>query len=372
MGAVSRQPVEQLVERADIGVGSDDEVSSDADALRAVYGSRWVLIPHGYGHASAQARDVLGHGLVPIDIDSSDPTRVVHEVGEFARLTTKMMVKLLDETVFVGEAFAIEAAELPLRHLRRLCHAIVRLSTAPPFPVTWAAPAATKTAACVLGALGDDLRTLADLRRGLNDEFTDAIWTVSGRRRTARRELTAVTRSGRPATNPKRALGMLRHARALNETVAASWSTATGHLGHFAASSLPDVDGANEALSGVTDIHRALGDSLDEDALRALAAADAFVADELLKPARAITTVIDAWELRANRFGGFDPTRHTAAQLWAWSLDVDEGLATLAKLKDVTSPLRANVRSAGHILEDAIRRDRIHRFCEAASEAISA
>src|SRR5256885_8254058 len=124
MGAVSRQPVEGLVERSQLGVRSDHEVTDDADALRTVYRGRWVLIPHGFGPSAAQARDVLEHGLVPIDVDRSDPTRVIQEVGEFARLTTKMTAKLLDETVVVGEAFAVDACELPLRHLRRLCQAI--------------------------------------------------------------------------------------------------------------------------------------------------------------------------------------------------------------------------------------------------------
>ena len=95
---------------------------------------------------------------------------------------------------------------------------------------------------------------------------------VSGRRVTARRELAAVTRSGRQPVDVKRSLAMLRRAREINARIETSWNAVSGHLGHFAARGIPDVGGAKEALNGVMELQQALGDALDQRALRALAA----------------------------------------------------------------------------------------------------
>ena len=89
MGAVSLQPAPTANVDGDPSSERDERelVSKDIAALRDIYGPRWVFVPHGYGEAAVHAREVLEHGLIPIDIDRSDPVRVTTEVGAFARIT---------------------------------------------------------------------------------------------------------------------------------------------------------------------------------------------------------------------------------------------------------------------------------------------
>lgn len=372
MGAVHVQADDDVLDHAAAPLSEDDRhlVVDDATVLREAYGSRWNRVPTGFGEEAERARAALTSGLVSIELDRADPMRVAQEIGSFVRSTSQMTSLVLAEALVLGDAFGTELSALPLRRLRRLCRAIVRLSEAPPFPAGWASPSSTHAASIVLSTLGEHLRALADIRRTMYEEFTEDVWSIKGRGVRARHELAALTRSGKPPAHPKRSLLMLRQGRELESVIDDAWEAVSGHLGHFAVRGIPDVDGANEAIVAVRDLQIALGDELHVERVRALAAADAFVSDELLQPARAIAAAIDAWELKANTFGGVDPTGGSVEDIWLWAIGVSRALDLLGALRDATAPLRSGTRTAGEILDDAIRRDRVHRICETIPTAV--
>jgi len=366
MGAVHVQVDDDVLART-VGPLSEDDrhkVTDDTSALRSAYGARWNRVPTGFGEEAARARDALSSGLVSLDLDRADPMRVAQEVGPFVRTTSQMTSLVLAEALGLGDAFGCELSTLPLRRLRRLCRAIVRLSEIPPFPASWAAPSSTHAASVVLSTLGEHLRALGDIRRTMYEEFTEDVWNITGRGVRARRDLAMLTRTGKPPAHPKRSLLMLRQGRELESVIDDAWEAVSGHLGHFAVRGIPDVDGANDALAAVRDLQLALGDELRADKVRALAAADAFVSDELVQPARTIAAAIDAWELKANTFGGVDPTGGSVEDIWLWAISVSRALDLLGALRDATAPLRTSSRTAGEILDDAVRRDRVHRICD--------
>lgn len=333
------------------------QLADELDDLRATYGSRWNRIPEGFGERAAHVRDALTAGFVPIDVDDADPVRLIQELGAFVRTTSETATELLAETRVLSEAFATDLSELPLRNLRQLCRGIRRLSSTPPAPLSWATPSGARGASAVLAALGEDLRALSSIRRELYEEFTEEVWTISGKRVRARHELTAVTRSGLPPSRPKDALALLRRGRELNAGIEAAWATVSDRLGHFVTAGIPDIDGATAALAGVCELHAALAGVLHVDRLRNLIAADAFVSPELTAPARSIASTIDAWESRAKTVNAVEPLSRSAEALWVWAIETEDIVAVLTSLKDVTAPLRARVRSVGQILDDVVRRD---------------
>jgi hypothetical protein len=372
MGAVHVHAEDDVLER-EAGPLSDDDlhrVADDTTILRDAYGSRWNRVPTGFGEEAERARAALSSGLVAIELDRAEPMRVAQEIGAFLRTTSQMTSLVLADALVLGDAFGAELSTLPLRRLRRLCRAIIRLSEAPPLPPTWASPSSTQAAGVVLSTLGEHLRALADIRRSMYEEFTEDVWSITGRGIRARRELAPLTRTGKPPSHPKRSLLMLRQGRELEGVIDDAWEAVSGHLGHFAVRGIPDVDGANEALAAMRDLQMALGDELRVDKVRALAAADAFICDELMQPARAIAAAIDAWELKANTFGGVDPTGGSVEDIWLWAISVSRALDLLGALRDATAPLRSGARTAGDILDDAIRRDRVHHASQTIPTAV--
>jgi hypothetical protein len=341
------------------------ELGADLDRLRAVYGERWPRIPTGFGERAASVRAMWTSGLVPVAVDDADPVRVTHELRAFVDATATMIDAVVNDMTLLGEPFRADLTALPLERVRQLCKAIVRLAAAPQPTQSWAAPAGAEAADLVLATIGDDLRSLAAIRRELYDEFTDDVWLVTGRGARARRQLAPATRSGHAPVSAKRALTLIRRGRELNGAIAGAWTAVSGRLGHFATAGIPDVDGAVASLQSVRAIHTALGAALDVDALRALIVADAFVADELLAPARAIATCIDSWEPRARSVGAVAPMTHTLAALRTWTVDTDDALTVLSTLKEATAPLRSSIRTVGQILDDAVRRDLVRLLTDA-------
>lgn len=338
------------------------------DELRATYGSRWRRVPFGFGERAAGVREAWVDGLVPVDVDQADPVRVIQELGAFARTTSVMAVDVRTEARILGEPFGADLTTLPLARLRQLCRAIVRLSVAPRATTAWASPAEAHAASIVLAALGEDLRALADVRRELYDEYTEEVWQVEGRGVRARRQLAAATRSGHAPTDAKRALTLVRRGQELSAGIDAASTAVSSRLGELATAGIPDVDGAAEALSATRELHEALGEALDVERLRALITADAFVADELVLPAKSILTHIDAWEARARAVDAVEPLAKSAEDLWLWAVDTENALRVLSELKSATSPLRVSTRTVGQILDDAVRRD-LARLIDASGPA---
>jgi len=98
--------------------------------------------------------------------------------------------------------------------------------------------------------------------------------------------------------------------------------------------------------------------------LAELAAADAFISDEVEVPATAISMTIDSWAAKAKRTRVATPMELSALDLARWAEDTGESLALIRMLKTTTAPLRSTVRSAGELLDDAIARDRIAELCD--------
>jgi hypothetical protein len=232
-------------------------------------------------------------------------------------------------------------------------------------------------ASMTLSALGDDLREVGALRREIYEEFSEDVWTLacaknpptvdrwwqSARRSRVRRRLASVSRHGRPTTDVKHAIAVLRRTNELEANIDRVWIAASSHLGEYADAGIPDVDGATEALAALHDLHLALGDRLDPETLRSLCAADAFVCPELITPATEISLIIASWRSRTKQLNVVDAISYSAPQLQRWAADVAESLELLSTLRDTTGPLRANTRTVAEIFDDVIVRDNVHRLC---------
>ena len=362
------------------GTLSTDErrqLAESVAALREAYGPRWTRVPHGLGDQALRARKVLTTGPLAIRPDAADPVRTIQEMGAFAKDTAEMAGRLLGQASYLGEVFGADISDLPLARMRRLSRAVLRLSEAPVPEPGWAYPSMAHAASMTLSALGDDLRELGTLRREIYEEFSEDVWTLacaknpptvdrwwqSGRRRRVRRHLATVSREGRPTTDVKHAVAVLRRTNELEANIARVWTAASSHLGEYAEAGIPDVDGAAEALAALHDLHLALGDRLDPEKLRGLVAADAFVCPELTGPATEVSLIISTWRSRTKQLNVVDAISYSAPQLQRWAADVADSLELLATLRDTTGPLRASTRTVAEIFDDVIVRDNVHRLC---------
>jgi hypothetical protein len=134
------------------------------------------------------------------------------------------------------------------------------------------------------------------------------------------------------------------------------------HLGWFADATVPDIDGARSALAAVQQLHDALGDRGNPTKLADLAAADAFVSEEVTSVADAIGDAVSAWVGLAKRFHGPDPLAFTAPELSQWAIVTAQSLEVVRVLKETTATLRQRTRNVGELFEDAAARDRVHQL----------
>ena len=353
------------------------QLAESVSALRDAYGPRWTRVPYGYGEQALRARKILTTGPLAIRPDEADPVRTIQEMGAFAKDSAEMAGRLLVQASYLGEVFGNDISGLPLARLRRLSRAVVRLAEAPVPEPSWAYPSMAHAASMTLSALGDDLREVGALRREIYEEFSEDVWTLacaknpptvdrwwqSVRRSRIRRHLTSVTRDGRPTTDVKHAIAVLRRTNELEANIDRVWTAASSHLGEFADAGIPDVDGAVEALAAMHDLHLALGDRLDPEKLKSLVAADAFGCPELMGPATEISVIIASWRSRTKQLNVVDAISYSAPQLQRWAADVAESLELLSTLRDTTGPLRASTRTVAEIFDDVIVRDNVHHLC---------
>src|SRR3954452_922916 len=307
------------------------ELADGAASLRATYGERWTQVPLGFGEAALRARDVLTAGLVTVDVETADPVRVVQDLSTFAGETAATAAQILTEAALLGEALGSDLSSLPIAQLAAVCQSLLRLAEAPAPNPSWAHPAQARAASMVLGAVSDELREVATVRRWLYDEFSEDIWglscakrppSVDGlrdclRRHRAKSQLSTVNHTGNPV-DVKAAISALRRAHELTVKIDGARATLRGHLGSVATAGIPDVDGATEALGAIRDLQIALGDRLEVECLRGLAAADAFVCDELTRPATQIMTTIAGWRPIADQLHAVDATSLSPEELAEW------------------------------------------------------
>ena len=353
------------------------QLSDDITMLRGTYGPRWTLIPVGQSGRARTAREVLATGIVRIDPDTADPVRLPQELGPFAKETAEAVDLVLTEASYLGEALGADLSGFALRDLRQLSRAILQLSDAPPPNPSWASPSSAHAASIVLSTLGQDVRAARALHNELYTDLTESVWDLDSvkrlpnkswrrplQRRRLRADLASVSRSGRPVTNLKATLIKLRHAVQLRAQIDETCSALAAHLGWFATSGIPDVDGAAQSLAAMQRLQSVLGDHLDRNRLHDLGAADAFVSEELTVPALAVLSTIDAWAARARQLAGPDPLRSTPLELSRWAAEATTSLAVVVELRDATAPLRPSARMVGQILDDAIVRDRLDAMCQ--------
>jgi len=352
------------------------QLAEDTASLLHTYGERWPQVPRHHGVLASQAKEILASGIVPVRPETADPVRVLQDLDPFVKFTSESAQQLLEHASLLGEALGSDLSGLTLGNLRRLCHAIFRLSDAPPPNPAWCRPAAAYAASVALGALGDDMRAATALYQQLYEDFTEEIWDLPSIRRhsavdrwwqaAARRrlkaELASVSRTGRPPTNVRATMATLRRALALRKDIEVAWTSMRGHLGWFADAPMPDVEGASASLAAVQELLAALGERADVARLMDLAAADAFVCAELSGPASEITDTIAAWAGLAKRFHGPDPLAFTAPELSQWAVVTAQSLEVLRVLKEATAPLRPRIRSVAEIFDDAVARDRVEQL----------
>ena len=352
------------------------QLAEDESSLRHTYGTRWAQVPRHHGALAAQAKEILGSGIVPVRLAAADPINVLDELGPFVQFTADTSKYLLEQASLLSEGLGSDLSGLTLGNLRRVSRAMLRLAVAPPPNPAWCRPAVANAASIASSALGDDMRSASLAYQHLYEEFTEDVWELPavrrhaaidrwwqvGARRSLRHALASVSRTGRPPSNLKATMATLRRAAALRDGVDLSWTSLRGHLGWFADTPIPDAEGAALSLAALQDLQAALGDRINEARLADLARADAFVCEELTSPADDIGDAVSAWSGLARRFNGPDPLAFTAPELAQWAIVTAQSLEVLRALKETTAALRPRIRSVAELFDDAVARDRIDQL----------
>jgi hypothetical protein len=156
----------------------------------------------------------------------------------------------------------------------------------------------------------------------------------------------------------------IQRAIELREAIDTSWASLRGHLGWFADAPIPDADGATKSLAAMRELQLAMNEQVNETRLADLSRADAFVTDELSRPAEAISETISAWVGLARRFEGPDPAAFTPPELAQWAIVTSQSLDVLRALHDAISSMETEGRSADELFDDAIARDRVDQLRE--------
>ena len=363
---------------AEAWVEAEDQLAEDEASLRETYGARWPLVPQHQGPVAAQAKEILGAGLVPVLSTTADSASVLRALGPFVQFTSDTARHLLEQLSLLGESLGADLSGLPLGNLHHLTHAILRLADAPPPNPAWCRPATARAASVALAALGEDVSAAAALRQRLYEDFTEELWDLPSirehasidkwwkvaSRRTVRAELASASRTGRPPADLKATMTDIRRGVALREAIDASWSSLSGHLGWFADAPIPDADGATKSLAAMRELQTAMNDQVNETRLADLSHADAFVTDELSRPAEAISETISAWVGLARRYEGPEPQAFTPPELAQWAIVTSQSLDVLRALQEATAPFGSESRSADDLFDDAIARDRVDQLRE--------
>lgn len=379
MKAVTQAPGAQGPSPRASGAAAHDRVELERELLgltshlRGVYGDNWERVPVGWGARAARASDILSMGLVPVQARITAPVRVLQELEPFVRFTLDTAAELAEQVSLLGEVLGAELSAMAVGDLRLLARAIFELSDAPAADPSWSRPQAAASASVALAALGDEVRAIAAAHQQLQRDFTDEVWNLPvlrqhekidrwwqwRSRRRVRGAFALVSRTGRSTGDVRRLLATMHEISELRERMDGSWAPLRANLGRFASTPIPDVDGAASALSAICQLQSVLGDLLDPVKLADLAAADAFVAEEVTRPAEAIADAVAAWGGLAKRIQCVDPLGFTVRELAEWAQLTAESLDVLRFLHGETAPLRSGARSLAETFEDAMARDRV-------------
>jgi hypothetical protein len=363
---------------AAIWVEAEDQLAEDEAWLQDIYGTQWTRLPCGHGPLAAQAKEILDSGLVPVQATTADSGSVLRSLTPFIQFTTDTARHLLEQLSLLGESLGADLSGLTLGNLHHLTHAILRLADAPPPNPAWCRPASARASSIALAALGEDVSEAAAIRQRLYEDFTEDLWDLPsirdhasvdrwwqvGGRRTVRTELASASRTGKPPADLKATMVKIQRAIELREAIDTSWASLRGHLGWFADAPIPDADGATKSLAAMRELQLAMNEQVNETRLADLSRADAFVTDELSRPAEAISETISAWVGLARRFEGPDPAAFTPPELAQWAIVTSQSLDVLRALHDAISSMETEGRSADQLFDDAIARDRVDQLRE--------
>lgn len=344
--------------------------SRDVALLERRIGPRWPEVPTGLGRPTAALERDLAEGPTRIDTAAVTPAEALGEAWLVADAAAAHAGVLMEEAEVLGEALGASLVGAPLRQVVRVAGAVLDIARTEPAEPSWGDPAHAHLAAVVLDAHGDDLRRAAAVHREVYERFTDGIWGVpktrllAGRRgwrlvirARLRRELAAVSRTGRLPGRLDANLDLLLRARTAREQADQLSPILERHLGRHDHGPLTDVDAALAALRAVRELQDALGDDLDSERLIELLLAEVFVQPEVTGPAMVLHTELQAWAAEVTQLCGGDPWALPAEELERWATRVRSGLRRLSGALGALNALECVPRTIRDLVDDLLLRD---------------
>jgi hypothetical protein len=357
--------------------------SRDVALLERRVGARWAEMPTGLSRPTAALERDLAHGPTSLDTTRVSPAEALGEAWLVADAAAARADALVEESGVLGEALGALLVHAPLRRLLRIAGAVLDVARTGPAEPAWGDPARAQLASVVLEAHGDDLRACAAVHHEVYERFTDAVWGVPKNRLAAasrgwrlvlrlrlRRELAAVSRTGRLPGSLDTSLELLLRARAAREQADQLAPILERQLGRHHHGPVTDVDAASAALRGVRELHEALGEELDSDRLVGLLLAEAFSQPEVTGPAMALHTELQAWAAEVAQLCGGEPWALPADELAQWAARVRSGLRRLSGGLAALNVLGCTPRTVSDLVDDLILRDHAEESLAALRQAV--
>jgi hypothetical protein len=340
------------------------------ELLRRRYGARWSELPADLGRVALAAEHLLDRGPTAVRAGSTAPETALREAALTVRAAATHAPVLDEESEVLGAALAAELADLPLRELDRVVGAVLALGVASPAEPAWAAPADADAARLVLDAAAADVRAAADLHRDVYERFTAAVWEVrearlrAGRRRwrfaarwRLRRELAAVSRSGKVPGSLSELSDLLVGARAARQRIADLAPLLDRHLGRHHQGPLTDISTATASLDAVRRLQQVLDGRLDVDRLRGLLEAEAFASPEVSGPALSLRTALRAWQAEVAQLCGGDPWAIRVRDLPGWAARTEAALPALDAARRAVADLGQVPATLRSLVDDLMLRE---------------
>ena len=341
--------------------------------LERCVGARWAQLPVGTGRAGLRAEVLLQSGLTAIDPTTIDAGDAVARAERVVRAAAALVDLLADETDVLSEALAADVITLPFDRLHQVAEAVVALSTAPRAVPAWGDRAEADAAEVVLRVSEADLRDASESHGRLYERFTEGIWDVpsplvsAGRRRwrlvtrtRLRRRLRAVSRTGRLPGRLTAVAAEVLDARATRSRLNVLSPLLSHHLAELDRGPLTDIDAVLSALTAVRNLQQALGDLLDGTRLERLLMADAFRSPDVVGPAAAIRSTLDAW---ANDIASVDGNGAWATdgfEIERWAIEVAQLLPVLIEGNEAVRAVAAVDPTLSALVDGLLLRDDVH------------
>ena len=321
----------------------DDAVGRDGALLGRLYGDRWPELPPHLGRAAAGLERLLEQGPMAIDPADALPGAVLSNAWLAVRAANVHALVLEEEAEVLGEALGVPLAGLPLDQLGRVAAAVLAVGAAGGGDPSWAKSTNVDAARLVLDAHGADLREAAELHRQIYERFTDQVWDIresrvrSGARRVSvlgrwllRSKLHAVSRTEAVGGSVRAMAGLIMRARTARQRLVDLAPLLERHLGRQWRGPLTDIAPIIRSQDAIRQLHRALGEHLDDERLAELLVAEAFTSDDLADPARQLVLSLRAWDAELASLCTGDPWALPANELAHWASETGAALGHMA------------------------------------------